>query len=421
MRGRIYPLSLPSSNVRTSFYEKGVDCPRRKSRNDKSSVVELPATDTNSAFIADVIATPVVYSAQTLTGALIGTCFFSLVAGFASGFWFSQRLRGAPYPEPSEQRQQLNRLTESSESPGFNNKSINLVLNVPPKNPNGKNANSSAENKPVQKDPTGSGSSSSSSSSDLAESDGRNDDDDDEDDGNDDDDDRPDRSSVENDDDNDNDDDDDDDDDRLARVIVAGCVFDQLTRHDEDAYESVVSEERSLEFLAAHVQQVPYDSRSMSKVTDYGRRYDQQLEYHSACEYTETALTELANGLQDYSSSSSANSLDDLCRGHRRMLNDFNRGDESSTRDHYMVPTRDPRELNERILSLFNPQFLPNFNDMIMYVANQYDARRTPPPRSRSMAAGEDRLFRSSSCRKKRVGASSMFFRRGLAYETARK
>ncbi|XP_066598820.1 semaphorin-1A-like isoform X2 [Prorops nasuta] len=98
-----------------------------------------------------VIVTPVVYSAQTLTGALIGTCFFSLLAGFASGFWFSQRLRGTPYPDPPEQRQQLNRLTESSESPGFNNKSINLVLNVPPKNPNGKNANSSAENKPVQK------------------------------------------------------------------------------------------------------------------------------------------------------------------------------------------------------------------------------------------------------------------------------
>lgn len=101
--------------------------------------------------IAGVTVTPVVYSAQTLTGALIGTCFCSLVAGFAFGFWFSQRLRGTSYPEPSEQRQQLNRLTESSESPGFNNKSINLVLNVPPKNPNGKNANSSAENKPVQK------------------------------------------------------------------------------------------------------------------------------------------------------------------------------------------------------------------------------------------------------------------------------
>ncbi|XP_014234777.1 semaphorin-1A-like isoform X1 [Trichogramma pretiosum] len=98
-----------------------------------------------------VIVTPVVYSAQTLTGALIGTCFFSLIAGFASGFWFSQRLRNVPYPDPPEQRQQLNRLTETTESPGFNNKSINLVLNVPPKNPNGKNANSSAENKPVQK------------------------------------------------------------------------------------------------------------------------------------------------------------------------------------------------------------------------------------------------------------------------------
>lgn len=97
--------------------------------------------------------TPVVYSAQTLTGALIGTCFFSLIAGFASGFWFSLRLRGVQYPEPAEQRQQLNRLTETSEPPttGFNNKSINLVLNVPPKNPNGKNANSSAENKPMQK------------------------------------------------------------------------------------------------------------------------------------------------------------------------------------------------------------------------------------------------------------------------------
>ncbi|XP_044018703.1 semaphorin-1A-like [Aphidius gifuensis] len=99
-----------------------------------------------------VIVSPVVYSAQTLTGALVCTCFFSLIAGFASGFWFSQRLRGPPYTDQPEQRQQLNRLTENSETPtGFNNKSINLVLNVPPKNPNGKNANSSAENKPMQK------------------------------------------------------------------------------------------------------------------------------------------------------------------------------------------------------------------------------------------------------------------------------
>ncbi|XP_015594724.1 semaphorin-1A isoform X2 [Cephus cinctus] len=98
-----------------------------------------------------VIVTPVVYSAQTLTGALLGACLVSLVVGFASGFLFSQRLRSAPYPDPPEQRQQLNRLTEGPDSPGFNNKSINLVLNVNPKNPNGKNANSSAENKPMQK------------------------------------------------------------------------------------------------------------------------------------------------------------------------------------------------------------------------------------------------------------------------------
>lgn len=405
-------LSLPSSLL---FPRRKVPSPRTRSKHTPC----LPPI-TDSTFIADVIATPVVYSAQTLTGALIGTCFFSLVAGFASGFWFSQRLRGAPYPEPSEQRQQLNRLTESSESPGFNNKSINLVLNVPPKNPNGKNANSSAENKPVQKvkktyiwyrrrhravwglpqDPTGSGSSSSSSSSsDLAESDDRNDDDDDED---------PDNVDGE--------------ENRIASV--GRMIGDQLVaRHEsEDAYESVASEGRSLEFLATPREATTYDSRSMSKVVDYGRRYDHQFPIAGG-EYTETALMEPVNGLQDYSSSS-ANSLDDLCRGHRqRALNDFNRGDESAgPRDHYMVPTRDPRELNERILSLFNPQFLPNFNDMIMYVANQYDARRSPPPRSRSMADGEDRLFRrSSSCRKKRVGASSMFFRRGLTYEAARK
>ncbi|XP_017755973.1 PREDICTED: uncharacterized protein LOC108547812 [Eufriesea mexicana] len=193
-------------------------------------------------------------------------------------------------------------------------------------------------------------------------------------------------------------------------------MLDQLARHDENAYEIVASERRPLEFLLTP-REAPHDSRSMSKVNDYGRRYDQHFPTR---EYIETALTEPVNELQNYSSSS-ANSLDDLCHGHQRLPSDYNRGDDSSTRDHYMVPTRDPRELNERILSLFNPQFLPNFNDMIMYVANQYDTRRSPPPRSRSMADGEDRLFRSSSYRKKRVGASSMFFRRGLTYEAARK
>ncbi|XP_076175639.1 uncharacterized protein LOC143150924 [Ptiloglossa arizonensis] len=169
-----------------------------------------------------------------------------------------------------------------------------------------------------------------------------------------------------------------------------------------------------MEFLAAS-RETAYDARSVSRITDHRRRYDV---YQGNREYTETALTEPTN---DYSSSS-ANSLDDLCRGHhRRMIADFNRETTNNHRDQYMVPTRDPRELNERILSLFNPQFLPNFNDMIMYVASQCDTRRSPPPRSRSMADGDDRFFRSSSYRKKRIAASSMFFRRGLTYEAARK
>ena len=242
----------------------------------------------------------------------------------------------------------------------------------------------------MPQDPTGSGSSSSSTSSDLAESDGRNDDDDDED-----------PATIASDD---------------VAEQHAGCMLDDPTMgREEDPYEIVAGDGRSMEFLAAS-REAPYDSRTVSKVVDYRRRYDD----FQGQEYIETTLTEPGSGLRDYSSSS-ANSLDDLCRGHQRMIADLNRAETANSHDHYMVPTRDPRELNERILSLFNPQFLPNFNDMIMYVASQCDGRRSPPPRSRSMADGENRFFRSSSYRKKRVGASSMFFRRGLTYEAARK
>lgn len=238
----------------------------------------------------------------------------------------------------------------------------------------------------MPQDPTGSGSSSSSSSSDLAESDGRNDDDDE------------DAAATGT---------DNDDEHQLSQLNMVKSMG-----HDEDMYETVASDERSIEFMVAS-RETPCDSRSVPKV-NYRRRYDN----FQGPEYSETALTEPVNGNHDCSSSS-ANSLDDLCRGHQMMLQDFNR-DTANSHDHYMVPTRDPRELNDRILSLFNPQFLPNFNDMIMYVASQCDARRSPPPRSRSMADGEDRFFRSSSYRKKRAAASSMFFRRGLTYE-ARK
>nr|CAD7257273.1 unnamed protein product [Timema shepardi] len=102
-----------------------------------------------------------IYTAETLSIAVATSCLAALAVGFVSGFLFSRRCRGddyndMPYPD---QRHQLNRLTEvglnANEaylSPCANNKSpINLVLNVPPKNANGKNANSSAENKPIQK------------------------------------------------------------------------------------------------------------------------------------------------------------------------------------------------------------------------------------------------------------------------------
>ncbi|GLH01245.1 Semaphorin-1A [Gryllus bimaculatus] len=102
-----------------------------------------------------------IYTAETLSIAVATSCLAALAVGFVSGFLFSRRCRGEDYsdmPFP-DQRHQLNRLTESSLNadaaylpPCANNKAaINLVLNVPPKNANGKNANSSAENKPIQK------------------------------------------------------------------------------------------------------------------------------------------------------------------------------------------------------------------------------------------------------------------------------
>ncbi|KAJ1530823.1 hypothetical protein ONE63_005670 [Megalurothrips usitatus] len=101
------------------------------------------------------------YSVQTLGIAVALAVLAALFVGFVAGFLFSRRCRSDEYadmPFP-DQRHQLNRLTDSSLNPDSsaylapcaNNKAINLVLNVPPKNANGKNANSSAENKPIQK------------------------------------------------------------------------------------------------------------------------------------------------------------------------------------------------------------------------------------------------------------------------------
>lgn len=358
-----------------------------------------------------VIVTPVVYSAQTLTGALIGTCFFSLVAGFASGFWFSQRLRGTSYPEPSEQRQQLNRLTESSESPGFNNKSINLVLNVPPKNPNGKNANSSAENKPVQKvkktyiwyrkrhravwglpqDPTGSGTSSPSSSSDFAESEERNDED-----GN---------------------NDDEDDDETTPTSLTTGIATDYTnnTQKQDEDYESVINDETCMlkSFGFYDAQQCFLKRSTIPRCIPYQAKQ---------CECIETILTNKSTSeLRNHSISSdgSADSFDDLYNGrHPTVDNDLDQCKATNAQDQYMIPTGDPRDLNEKILSLFNPQFLPNFNDMIIYMTAQYDSTCNPPSRSQSVAQCEDDYLLKSY--RKRDDTNSICFRHGFTYE-ARK
>jgi hypothetical protein len=232
----------------------------------------------------------------------------------------------------------------------------------------------------LPQDPTGSGASSSSSSSDLAESDERND----EDDG----------------------DDDEDDDGTTPTSLTTGITTDHTSnthKHDEDHYESVVNDEIcALEYLGTQ----------------------QRFAAVPRSECVETALMNepMTRALGDSGSSdNSANSLDDLC-GHRlaaaRAIDRDGRHEATgNARDHYMVPTQDPRELNERILSLFNPQFLPNFNDMITYVT----APISSPPPPRSHRSVDDGLLIKNTNYRKRGGTNSMCFRRGLTYEAQRK
>lgn len=162
-----------------------------------------------------------------------------------------------------------------------------------------------------------------------------------------------------------------------------------------------------------------YDAQQRSMTVDprYATRYHQ-----SDC--VETAMMNAPCEIEDSGGSDSANSLDDLC-GRNIAIDDvgdrFNQyaAINNNLRDQYMVPTRSPRELNARILSLFNPQFLPNFNNMITYMAG------SPPPRSQSVVqySSEDDNFQrgSSTNYRKRDGTNSMCFRRGLTYDTPRK
>ncbi|XP_015789588.1 semaphorin-1A isoform X2 [Tetranychus urticae] len=107
------------------------------------------------------IATSQCFSSDTLAFGIVTSVVSSLVIGFILGYIFSHRCKKedpgvcSPY---ADGRAYLDHRTLSRHLPNDTygglgvpaiNKPINLVLNVPPKN--GKNANSSADNKPIQK------------------------------------------------------------------------------------------------------------------------------------------------------------------------------------------------------------------------------------------------------------------------------
>lgn len=99
-----------------------------------------------------------IYTAETLAIAVTSSIVSSLVVGFISGYIFSRRCRNeeiespydeGPYMEPQHNARIDPRNLDTFLPTSVNNKPINLVLNVPPKS--GKTANSSADNKPIQK------------------------------------------------------------------------------------------------------------------------------------------------------------------------------------------------------------------------------------------------------------------------------
>ncbi|XP_035229472.1 semaphorin-1A-like isoform X2 [Stegodyphus dumicola] len=100
------------------------------------------------------------YTAETLAIAVTTSIVSSLVVGFISGYIFSRRCKSEEVDSPYDDAHYLEQ-RGSCDTPHLNhtegflspttNKPINLVLNVPPKNGNGKSANSSADNRPVQK------------------------------------------------------------------------------------------------------------------------------------------------------------------------------------------------------------------------------------------------------------------------------
>ncbi|RWS31717.1 semaphorin-1A-like isoform X2 [Leptotrombidium deliense] len=125
--------------------------------DDKTNeqTVQINENVVNTEFNKDV---KVTQSAETFAFAVVTSVVTSLVIGFIFGYIFSRRCRKedpsvcSPYDDPTtflDNHRQHPADNYAALAQGPNNKPINLVLNVPPKN--GKNANSSADNKPIQK------------------------------------------------------------------------------------------------------------------------------------------------------------------------------------------------------------------------------------------------------------------------------
>ncbi|KAL1129837.1 hypothetical protein AAG570_012781, partial [Ranatra chinensis] len=95
----------------------------------------------------------VVYTSETLGMVIGSSVIVSFVVGLLAGYFCSKYCRPEnDYSNMPMHTQQLNSSINGEGSyPCANNKSINLVVNVPPKNANDKNANTSENNKTLQK------------------------------------------------------------------------------------------------------------------------------------------------------------------------------------------------------------------------------------------------------------------------------
>lgn len=97
----------------------------------------------------------VIYTADTLGIVVSSSVVATLIVGFVAGYFCSRRFRPENAYTNMPLHQQHNSIGGESASyitSCVNNKSINLLVNVPPKNSNDKNANSSTENnKSLQK------------------------------------------------------------------------------------------------------------------------------------------------------------------------------------------------------------------------------------------------------------------------------